>query len=49
VVLLEVEEVKDVRMPGLQVDGKCSRALVPSLVYIAGSVVVHPQHRDKTI
>ena len=83
VVLLQVQEVSDVRMPRLQVDGKGSWTLgggreegreregkrerrvtlatptpteaaamvylVPSLVHVAGSVVVHPQHGNQTI
>ena len=48
-VLPEVQEVKDVGMPRLQVDGKCPGAFVPSLVHVAGSVVVNPQHGHQSI
>lgn len=49
VVLLQVQEVKDVSMPGLQVDGKRSRPLVTALVNIASSVVEHSQHRHQAV
>lgn len=48
-VFLEVQEVKDVRVPGFKVDGKGSRALVTSLVNVASSVVVNAKHGNETV
>src|SRR5690242_18678436 len=49
VVLPQVEETEDVGVPGLKVDGESTRALVATLVDVAGSVVVDTEHRNKTI
>ncbi len=48
-VLSEIKEVKHVSMPWLEIDGKGSRSLVPSLIHIPGSVVEYPQHGNQTI
>lgn len=48
-VLTEIQELKDIRVPGLQVDSKRTRTLVTTLVDISGGVVVHPQHGDDTV
>lgn len=48
-VLSQVQKLKDVRVPGLEVDGKGARAFVASLVHVAGRVVVDAQHRDEAI
>ena len=41
VVLAQVQEVKDVRVPGLDVDGKGALALAAALVHIPGFGVTH--------
>mmetsp|Transcript_20190 Transcript_20190/g.56240 ORF Transcript_20190/g.56240 Transcript_20190/m.56240 type:complete len:301 (+) Transcript_20190:1449-2351(+) len=43
-VLAQVQPVKDVTVPGLQVDGESALALAATLVHIPCSVVEHPQH-----
>ena len=48
-VLLELEEILDIRMPWLHVDGECTRALIPTLIDISGSVVEHSKHWYDTI
>lgn len=48
-VLSEIKKVKDISVPRLKVDGKCSRALVSSLVNVASCVVVDPQHWHQAI
>ena len=48
-VLLQVQVFIDVGMPGLKVDGKGPRTLVPSLVHVAGRVVEHSKHGDQAI
>jgi hypothetical protein len=49
VILAEVEELEDVGVPGLEVDGKRSWALVASLIDVAGRVVVHAKHGDDSV
>jgi hypothetical protein len=49
VVLAEIEELEDVRVPWLEVDGERSRTLVASLVDIACRVVVDTEHRDNAV
>lgn len=49
VVLAEIQELKDVGVPRLQVDSKGTRALVATLVHVPGRVVVHPEHRHDAI
>lgn len=49
VVLAQVEELEDVCVPRLNVDGKGSRSLVAALVDVARSVVVDSEHRDDTV
>ena len=48
-VLSEVKKVEDISMPGLQVDGKGSRAFVSTLVNVAGRIVVDPEHWHQAI
>ena len=36
VILVEIKEVKNVTVPGLKVDSKSIRFLVPTIVYITG-------------
>jgi hypothetical protein len=45
VVLSEVEELKDIGVPWLNVDGDRARTLIATLVNITGSGVVGSQHR----
>jgi hypothetical protein len=49
VVLAEVEEFKDVRVPWLNVDGKRARTLIATLVHITSSSVVGSQHRHDSV
>ena len=49
VVLPQVQEVEDVRVPGLQVDGEGPGSLVPALVDVPGSVVEDPQHGHEAV
>lgn len=49
VVLAQVEEIKHVRVPRLDVDGECAGTLVAALVDVAGRAVVCAEHRYDTI
>ena len=49
VIFSQIEELQDIRMPRLKVDGKCSRTFVPSLVNVLGGVVENTQHWDNAI
>jgi hypothetical protein len=49
VVLSEIKELEDIRVPGLEVDGESTRSLVSTLVDIAGSVVEDTQHGNDTV
>ena len=49
VVLPQVEELKYVGMPWFNINGKCARALVSSLVYISCGCVVRTEHGYNTI
>mmetsp|Transcript_43278 Transcript_43278/g.109704 ORF Transcript_43278/g.109704 Transcript_43278/m.109704 type:complete len:430 (-) Transcript_43278:280-1569(-) len=49
VVLLQLEEVEDVRMPGLQVHGEGSFSLAAALVNIAGGLVEVAEHGDQAV
>ena len=49
VVLAEVDELKDISMPGLEVYGESARTLVTTLVDIASGGVVRTEHRDDTV
>ena len=49
VVLLQVQEVEDVGVPGLQVDGEGALALAAALVHVAGRVVEHLQHGHEAV
>jgi len=48
-VLAHVEELEDVGVPRLEVDGKRARSLVAALVDVARRVVVHAQHRQEAV
>ena len=48
-VLFEVKKVKNISVPRLEVDGKGPRALVSTLVNVAGCVVVDPEHWHQAI
>ena len=49
VVLLEVEELKDVGVPGFEVDGDGALALATALVNVASGVVEHTQHGNDAV
>jgi hypothetical protein len=49
VVLPQVEELEDVGMPRLEVDGERSRPFVTALVNIAGGGVVCTEHRHDAV
>lgn len=49
VVLSQIKELKDIGVPGFQVDGKSTRTLVATLVNISGGVVEDTQHGDDTV
>ena len=49
VVLLEIEKVVDVGVPGLDVNGKRTLALSASLINVTGGVVEHAQHRNNAV
>ena len=49
VVLAEVKELKDIRVPWLEVDSEGTRTLVASLVDIASSGIIGTQHGHDTI
>ena len=48
-VLLEVEEIVDVGVPWLDVNGKRTLALSTSLVNVTGGVVEYTQHRNNAV
>ena len=49
VVLLQVQELEDVRVPWLEVDCEGALALAAALVDVTRGVVVHAQHRDQPV
>ena len=49
VVLAEVEELEDIGVPRLKVDGESTRTLVATLVNIASGVVEDPEHGNDTV
>ena len=49
VILSQIDELEDVVMPGLDVDGECAWTLVPTLVDITGRRVIGTQHGDDPI
>ncbi|KAH3661623.1 hypothetical protein OGAPHI_006472 [Ogataea philodendri] len=49
VVLTDVDEIKDVGMPWLDIQGKGTRTLVTTLVNVSGGVVKHSHHRNHTV
>ena len=48
-VLAQIKELKDIRVPRLQVNGKGTGTLVATLVNVTRSVVVHTKHRNDTV
>ena len=48
-ILAQVEELEDVGVPGFDVDGEGTGALVASLVNVAGSRVIRTKHRHNTV
>ena len=48
-VFLQVQEVKNVCMPWLEIHGKGSLALAATLVHITGGVIEHTQHGNQAI
>lgn len=49
VVLAQVDELEDIRMPWLKVDRKSARALVTTLVHITSGRIEYTEHRHNTI
>jgi hypothetical protein len=49
VILAEVEELEDICVPWLKVNGERARALVATLVYVSRSRVVRAKHRHDTV
>ncbi|KAH3685492.1 hypothetical protein WICPIJ_003539 [Wickerhamomyces pijperi] len=49
VVLSDVNEIKDIRVPWFQVQGEGTRSLVTTLVNVTGSVVEDTHHWDDTV
>ena len=47
--LAEVEELKNIGVPWLNVDGKCARTLITTLVYITSSGVKGSQHQYDSV
>merc|ERR1719500_1454665 len=48
-ILTQIQEIEDVRMPGLKVDSESSWPLVAALVDIPGGVVEDPEHGDQAV
>lgn len=48
-IFLQLQEVKDISMPGLKINGKRAFALSTSLVNISCSLIKNFKHRDKSI
>src|SRR4051794_30649915 len=48
-VLLQIQESHDVRMPRLNVDSEAALALASTLVHVASGVVEHAEHRHQTV
>ncbi len=49
VVLTQVEEIFDIRMPCLEIDSKGTFALTTTLIDITGCIIEHAQHRNNTV
>lgn len=49
VVLFQIQEVEDVGVPGLQVNGESALALAAPLVHVAGRVVEHLEHGHEAV
>lgn len=49
VILAQVKEFEDICVPWLEVDGKCTRAFIASLVDITSSGIVCSQHWHNTV
>ena len=48
-VLSELEEIIDVSVPGLNIDGKGTLSFATTLVYVSCCVVENLEHRDKPV
>ena len=48
-ILSQVKEIKNISMPGLKVDGECTRPLVAALVNITSCRIVCTEHGYDTI
>src|SRR3954468_18308468 len=49
VVLAQIQEVKDISVPRLQVDGKGARTLIATLINITCGVIKHAKHRYEAV
>src|SRR5690606_18060679 len=49
VVLLQIQEVENISMPGLEVNGKRTFAFSAALVHVTRGVIKHPQHGDDSV
>ena len=49
VVLAKVEELEDIGVPRLEVDGESTRTLVTTLVNVASGIVEDAEHRNDTV
>lgn len=48
-ILLELKELEDVSVPGLEVYREGPLPLAPALIHIPGGLIEHLQHRHKSI
>lgn len=48
-VLLQLQEVEDVGVPGFQVDSERTLTLTTSLVDVPGGIIEHLEHRDESV
>jgi len=48
-VLSELEEIVDIGMPRLNINGKGTLSFATTLVNISGCVIKYFKHRDKTV
>ena len=48
-ILLHIQEIINISMPGLKVNGKRSFSLSASLIYVSSGIIKHLDHRHKSI
>ena len=48
-VLPQIDEIEDIRVPWLDVDSESARPLVTALVYVSSGCVIGAKHRDNTV